>query len=312
MIKIFNKNPIFSDIICELLMPKINGIYIDGTYGQGGHTTLILQHLGGLGKLYAFDRDLEAVSLAKNISDIRFRIIHSNFIFIDHYITKYNLVGKIDGILLDLGLSNIQLSNKSRGFSFMLNGPLDMRMDQTSGITASQWLNSARYIDLFRVIKFYGEEKFAKRISNSIINYRKLKYLSMTQELVSIIKDNIYSKKYYKHPATRTFLALRIYINNELNNLLEILNIAYKILSTKGRLLVISFNSLEDRIVKTFINNKVNSTNLILPDLPLNVMQLNIMCPKKMKKIGVFKPSNTEILRNISYRSAILRVAEKL
>ncbi len=312
MIKIFNKNPIFSDIICKLLISKVNGIYIDGTYGEGGHTSLILHNLGTLGKLYAFDRDIEAVLLAKKIFDVRFKIIHSNFIFIEKYIIKYNLMGKINGILLDLGLSNIQLFNKSRGFSFMLDGPLDMRMDQTTGITASQWLNRAKYLDLFKVIKIYGEEKFAKRIAYAIINYRNFRYLSMTKELVTIIKKNTFFNKYYKHPATRTFLALRIYINDELNNLLKVLHIAYKILSTKGRLLVISFNSLEDRIVKTFINNKVNSTNVVLPDLPLNIIQLNKLYPQKMKKIGVFKPSYLDILHNISYRSAILRVAEKL
>ncbi len=306
----YEHNPAFLNRINEFLNIKKNGIYIDCTLGCGNYSIEILKFLSEKGKLFSFDIDPKSVLINFNkIKDNRFTIINSNFSYMEDYINNLNLSKKINGIIFDLGLSSSQLDDPSRGFSFLKEGPLDMRMNQNKGITAKYWINNANEKDILNVIKSYGEEKYAFNITKKIIFFRKKKKLSTTFDLIKIIKSVV--KKNCIKSFARVFQSIRIFINDELNSLIKGLKSAYNILSPKGRLVVISFHSLEDRIVKNFIRKKSNINFYLLPDIPLTDKQINEMYFCKMNNLGKYKPLAEEINLNNRIRSAILRVAEK-
>ena len=289
---------------------KKNGIYVDGTFGRGGHSRLILEQLGEQGKLIAIDRDALAQQAAAEIKDPRFTFIRGEFSNVYQYIDNLGLLGKVDGFLLDLGVSSPQLDDPQRGFSFMRDGPLDMRMNSHKGMTASEWLLTSDEADIAWVLKTFGEEKFAKRIARAIVEQNRIAPITRTLELANLIEKATPKKDKYKHPATRSFQAIRIYINSELEEVEQALNSSLSILADQGRLAIISFHSLEDRIVKQFISK--NSKGPELPaGLPLTEKQIKQYGGAKLKTLGKVKPSADEINHNPRSRSAILRVAER-
>jgi len=284
---------------------KENGIYIDGTFGRGGHSRLILSQLSEHGRLIAVDRDPRAIAEAEKIQDPRFHIEHNSFSHIPDICQKLDLVGKIDGILLDLGVSSPQLDEAERGFSFMKDGPLDMRMDTTQGLSAAEWLKQVSVDDLTWVLKTFGEERFARRIATAIVEFNKsavkngTECLSRTSQLAELIAQAVPFKDKYKHPATRSFQAIRIYINSALD-----------MLAPEGRLSIISFHSLEDRMVKHFMRKQSKGED-IPRGLPLREDQ--IQRNQKLKIIGkAIQPSEAEISANPRSRSAVLRIAERV
>ncbi len=286
-----------------------SGIYIDATFGRGGHSRAILQQLNEDGRLIAFDQDPEAVAFAKQqfAGEPRFKIEHRNFNQVADVIEQYGLKGKIDGVLMDLGVSSPQLDDATRGFSFLRSGPLDMRMDTSQGETARQWLARVKTDDLIRVLKKYGEEKFARRIATAIVETRTAREITETGDLAEIISNAIPVKEKHKHPATRSFQAIRIYLNEELQAIEQGLTGAVSVLAKGGRLSVISFHSLEDRIVKRFMRD-VSSR----PKLPAGfpVMEADIEVPYRL----VGKPITAgaeELGINPRARSARLRVLER-
>lgn len=291
---------------------KKDGIYIDATFGRGGHSKAILDKLSNTGRLIAFDKDLEAINYAKaNFSQYpNFKIIHSSFTEIYDYCLKENLLEKIDGIIMDLGVSSPQLDVAERGFSFMHDGPLDMRMDNTKGITASEALELLDIKELSYIFKVYGEEKFSYKIAIKIKEYLEQNgKITNTLTLANLIRDTI-GKKEKKNPATRCFQALRIYVNNELGDLERLINDVIKVLKSNGRVAAISFHSLEDRIIKQkftelskpkTINTRISK---LLPedDNSIEVKWINKKCRAQLD----------ELEQNARSRSAILRVVEKL
>lgn len=298
------------------LVWKHDGIYIDGTFGRGGHSRYLLSKLSNNGRLIAIDRDPKAIAEANKIQDPRFQIEHHCFSAMTDICEKLDLVGKIDGILLDLGVSSPQLDDAERGFSFMKDGPLDMRMDTTKGLSASQWLQQVSEEDLTWVLKTFGEERFAKRIANAIVTYNKsaveknTEILHRTLQLAELIAQAVPFKDKHKHPATRSFQAIRIFINSELDELETVLQSALQLLAPKGRLSVISFHSLEDRMVKHFMRKQSKGEQLP-KGLPLREDQ--IQRNQTLKVIGkAIQPSEQEIAANPRARSAVLRIAERM
>lgn len=290
---------------------KPDGIYLDATFGRGGHSRQILNALSDKGRLIAIDRDLTAIEAAKAFAeDPRFSIHHSPFSELQQVAEELALVGKVDGILMDLGVSSPQLDDAERGFSFMRNGPLDMRMDTSKGLSAAQWLAVAEEQDITQVIKEFGEEKFGKRIAHAIVNARQVSPIVDTAQLADIIDEAVPVKDKFKHPATRSFQAIRMYVNSELDEIKTGLKAALNTLAPTGRLVVISFHSLEDRLVKRFIREQSRGLN-VPHGLP--IMQSEIDASKAMKTIGkATKPSALELEQNVRARSSVLRVAEKL
>jgi len=288
---------------------KPDGIYIDGTYGRGGHSALILEKLGPAGRLLAIDRDPQAAKSAEvHKADKRFEFFHQNFASIVPLLEQKNLIGMVDGILLDLGVSSPQLDQAERGFSFMKEGPLDMRMDTTKGMSAADWLAVAKVEEIKKVLKEYGEEKFALRIARGIVEYRQQTAITTTTQLAEIIDKACPVKDKFKHPATRSFQAIRIFINDELGELETTLAVTSEILAKGGRLSIISFHSLEDRMVKRFIKRKAQGDNLP-KGLPVMDSELN----REFKGIGkAIKASKAEVDKNPRSRSAVLRIAERL
>ena len=286
---------------------KPDGIYVDGTLGRCGHSKEILAALGMGGRLIAFDRDIEAINYAKtNLVDVRLSIIHDNFTNISRHLCSLG-VGRVDGIILDLGVSSPQLDDGSRGFSFMQDAALDMRMDNTGGESACEWINRATEAEIADVLWRYGEERFSRRIAHNIVEDRAKNPIVSTLELAAIIARSVpRSKKYDKHPATRSFQAIRIYINNELGNLEEVLTELPEILNIGGRAVIISFHSLEDRIVKTFFNSLATANKL-----PKWVTEDEEEPNYKViaKKI---KASNQEVNENTRSRSAVMRAIERV
>jgi 16S rRNA (cytosine1402-N4)-methyltransferase len=276
---------------------------IDGTFGRGGHSREILKHLNAQSKLIAFDKDLQAIAEAKTIQDPRFQIIHESFASMAEQVPN----NSIDGVLLDLGISSPQIDDPSRGFSFRGDGPLDMRMDTTRGQSAAEWLAVADQKDIARVIKEYGEERFALQIAKAIVARREQgDSITRTGELASLVAGVVRTREAGQDPATRTFQAIRIYINQELADLESGLIAAFDCLKPGGLLAVISFHSLEDRIVKQFMQglSKVS----VPRGLPLTEKQM----PKPLAELlGRIKPSEQEIQENPRARSAILRVMRK-
>ncbi len=292
----------------DALNVRSSGTYLDGTFGRGGHSKEILKKLGKGGRLIAVDKDADAVLSANSLPAENFHIVHGSFADITRILSGYQ-IAEIDGVLLDLGVSSPQLNDASRGFSFMSDGPLDMRMDVTQGMSAANWLNGASTDEITQVLKDFGEERFAKNIARKIVKERQICELVSTRQLVDIVTDAI-PKRYQvlKNPATRTFQAIRIFINRELEDLEQFLQDVISRLSVGGRIVVISFHSLEDRIVKRFFK-KICSIDV--PDrLPVRASEL----PKSMyRQVGrAVRASSSEISRNVRSRSAIMRVAERV
>ncbi|WP_392566781.1 16S rRNA (cytosine(1402)-N(4))-methyltransferase RsmH [Utexia brackfieldae] len=295
----------------DALNIKPAGIYIDATFGRGGHSRLILSRLAAQGRLIAIDRDPLAMAAAQQITDPRFTFVHGAFSQVQSYVEELELIGKIDGILMDLGVSSPQLDDAQRGFSFMRDGPLDMRMDTTKGMSAGEWLGQVSEEDLAWVLKTFGEERFAKRIARAIVEQNRLALMTRTHELAQLIEKVMPRKERHKHPATRTFQAIRIYINSELEEVAQALAASEMILAQQGRLSVISFHSLEDRIVKQFIAKQSKGPD-VPAGLPLTEAQLSQYGAKIFKSLGKVKPSLAEVDANPRSRSAILRIAERL
>lgn len=294
----------------EGLAIKPDGTYVDATFGRGGHSSAILQKLGATGRLIAFDRDPDAIKAASTLqNDPRFEIVHSAFGDLADVLEARGLSEQIDGVLMDLGVSSPQLDDAQRGFSFLRDGPLDMRMDTSKGLSAAQWLNTADEQDIAQVIKEFGEEKFGKRIAHAVVEYRQKQPLSRTSELVAIIDQALPVKDKFKHPATRPFQGIRIYINAELEQLRVGLKAATKVLSPEGRLVIISFHSLEDRLVKRYMKEQ-SKGKAYPPGLPIT--QAEIDADKVLTLIGkAIKPTPHELSCNARSRSAVLRVAQK-
>ncbi|QTF07112.1 16S rRNA (cytosine(1402)-N(4))-methyltransferase RsmH [Brenneria izadpanahii] len=290
---------------------RSNGIYIDGTFGRGGHSRLILSQLGPEGRLLAIDRDPQAIEAAKAIDDPRFSIIHGPFSALADYMAERDLTGRIDGVLLDLGVSSPQLDDPERGFSFMRDGPLDMRMDPTRGVSAAEWLMNAEAEDIAWVLKTFGEERFAKRIARAIVERNRTEPMTRTKELAELIAAASPIREKHKHPATRSFQAIRIYINSELEEIEQALNGALSVLAPHGRLSVISFHSLEDRIVKRFIRHQSRGPQ-VPAGMPLTEEQLRSQGGQTLKSVGKMMPSAEEVAENPRARSSVLRFAERL
>lgn len=291
----------------DALNIKTGGIYIDATFGRGGHTQGILDKLDKSGSVIAFDQDIHAVEFAKeNFNDERLTVIHSAFTHMGEILNERNLSGKIDGILMDLGVSSPQLDNADRGFSFNSDGPLDMRMDQTSGISAAQWLENADAVEIANVIYEFGEERKSRHIASAIKRVQQDQAITTTLQLANIIAGVVRTKK-NKHPATRSFQAIRIFINQELKQLAETLEQSVDLLAPEGRLSIISFHSIEDRIVKQFIQK--HSKQKQLPK-GLPVMNSDIQ-QTLFKDLGKQFASKVEVQNNKRSRSAILRIAKR-
>lgn len=286
---------------------RANGIYIDGTFGRGGHSSLILERLGPQGRLIAFDKDPQAIAVAQQIRDPRFQIIHNSFASMTEAL-QAAAVPQVDGVLLDLGISSPQVDDAARGFSFRADGPLDMRMDTTRGQSAAEWLAVAEEQEIREVVKNYGEERFAFQIAKAIIARRQTAPITGTRELAEIVANAVKTREKGKDPSTRTFQAIRIFINQELEDLEVGLQAAFNALAPAGRMSVISFHSLEDRIVKQFFAAQVK---IAQPDRRLPIRQADLPQPK-MRLINRIKPSEQEVQANPRARSAILRVAERL
>ena len=302
--------PVLLEETLTALNIKPDGCYVDGTFGRGGHSQEIIKQLGENGKLLAFDKDPQAIVTANAIAanDERLHVKQGSFTQLKQTIDELGWTGKVDGIFLDLGVSSPQLDDAERGFSFRFDGPLDMRMDPDHGISASQWLASAEERDIMMVLFDYGEEKFARRIASAIVTAREEQPINTTKRLSSIVTAANPSREKNKNPATRTFQAIRIFINQELEDLKTCLSQAVDILSPGGRLVVISFHSLEDRIVKRFIREQCKGDDFPL-DLPVMHAQLN----QNMKMIGkAIKSGRNELDENPRARSAVMRVAERL
>ena len=292
---------------------KPDGIYVDGTFGRGGHSRLILEQLGGRGKLIAFDRDPSALAVGQTISDVRFCMIHNSFSQIKQVLQQLS-VNRVDGVLLDLGVSSPQLEEALRGFSFRLDGPLDMRMDTSQGQTAAEWLASVSEAHLVEVIKNYGEERFAKQIARAIIAARARQPVVTTLQLAGIVATAVRSREREnkQNPATRTFQAIRIYLNQELEKLSLALPQCVEVLNSGGRLVVISFHSLEDRTVKRFMRESSNSDRLPR-GLPLREKEVQLLSRHKLRVVGkAIHPGMNEIAANPRARSAVMRVAERV
>lgn len=289
---------------------KADGIYVDGTFGRGGHSKAILSRLNGAGRLIAIDKDLDAVRYARQHfdADPRFTIHHGSFADIGHIAGLEQVSGKIAGILLDLGVSSPQLDSPERGFSFMKNGPLDMRMDQKQTLTAASFVNNAQADEMAKVFREYGEERFSGRIARAIVKARELTPITTTDVLAEIVKEAHPKWEKHKHPATRVFQAIRIHINQELVDLIHGLEQALEVLAPEGRLSVISFHSLEDRVVKQFMRREEQGMNPP-PGVPVKAAEIK----SNFKRIGkAIKPQGEEIEQNVRARSAVLRIGEKI
>lgn len=292
----------------EALAIKPSGVYVDGTFGRGGHSRLILENLGEAGRLVAFDKDVAAIESAERLiaEDARLSIVHDSFTALRDEMAQRELLGKVDGILLDLGVSSPQLDEPERGFSFSQQGPLDMRMDRTRGQSAAEWLNSADEDEITHVIKSYGEEKFGRRIARAIVERRVEAPLQTTADLAELVFKASPVHERHKHPATRTFQAVRIFINRELDDLSDLLRDTLDVLAVGARLVVISFHSLEDRIVKHFMRDQSRG-----PKLPKGLPVAHVQTQGRLRLIGkAVRASAAELEANPRARSAVMRVAE--
>lgn len=289
-----------------------DGLYLDCTFGRGGHSRGILSSLGRNGRLLAFDRDPDAInsSIAQEMKqDSRFSLYYGCFTKMEEVLERHDYLGRVDGVLMDLGVSSPQLDNPERGFSFLKDGPLDMRMDANADLTAAKWLQEVDEGELVRVLFEYGEERFARRIARAVVEARQQETLRTTLQLAKLIEETVPFREKHKHPATRTFQAIRIEINRELQEVEEGLKQAVVALGSGGRLVVISFHSLEDRIVKRFIRHE--SGRKYNPGR-IPVQEKNIE-RGSLKKVGkAIRAGSNELQQNPRARSAIMRIAEKV
>jgi 16S rRNA (cytosine1402-N4)-methyltransferase len=291
----------------DALAIKPDGIYVDCTFGRGGHSARILQQLGPHGRLIVLDKDMTAVAHGREWTDTRFQIEHSGFTHLSDVLSKVG-VERVDGILLDLGVSSPQLDEAARGFSFRFDAPLDMRMDTSRGMTAAQWLETVDEGLLTEVIRDYGEERFAKQIARAVIAARAIQPIQTTGQLVELVGKTVRTREAGKNPATRTFQAIRIYLNQELEELEQVLPQCVTHLKSGGRLVVISFHSLEDRLVKHFMRD-MNDADKLPRNVPIRASEV----PQgKMRLIGkAVRAGNDELQVNPRARSAMMRVAER-
>jgi 16S rRNA (cytosine1402-N4)-methyltransferase len=300
--------PVMAQEAVEALAIKSDGVYVDGTFGRGGHSLLILQRLGESGRLIAMDRDPDAIRAGEVLQDARLTLVQSRFSQLDEVLDRLG-VGKVDGVLLDLGVSSPQLDDATRGFSFRFDAPLDMRMDPDSGLSAADWLASADEGEICEVIRTYGEERFAKSIARALVAARQTEPIRSTAQLAQIIAGTVRKREPGQHPATRSFQAIRIYLNRELEELKAILPHCVERLKPGGRLAVISFHSLEDRIVKRFMRTEAQGEQAPAR-LPIRAAMLK---PGRMKLVGRAQhASDAEVAANPRARSAVLRVAERV
>ena len=287
---------------------KPDGLYVDATFGRGGHSRAILAKLGPAGRLIALDRDPAAIAAGKEIIDPRFSLIHAAFSQLDEVLTAQG-VAQVDGILLDVGVSSPQLDDPSRGMSFRFDAPLDMRMDTTQGETAADFLASAEQRQIEGVIREYGEERFAHALAKALVAARSGQRISSTGQLAALVASVVRTREPGQHPATRTFQALRIHVNRELEELSLTLPQALRRLRPGGRLAVISFHSLEDRIVKRFLRDAANPPQ---PPKGVPVRAADLPAPT-LRLVGKPRRASTaEIAANPRARSAVMRVAEKV
>lgn len=294
----------------DALVQDASGFYIDGTFGRGGHSRAVLQRLNADGRLLGFDKDPLAIAAGKKLEqeDQRFSIVHDSFAALADVAAQRGVAGRVAGILLDLGVSSPQLDQAERGFSFLQDGPLDMRMDTSRGISAAEWVNTAAEEEIARVLFEYGEERFSRRMARAILAKRREIPFTRTRQLAEVIAAANPKWERDKHPATRAFQAIRIEINNELKDLEQVLEVAMAVLKPGGRLVVISFHSLEDRIVKRFMKNEARG-QIFPKGLPVTADQMQ----HRLRIIGkTVRASEEELQLNIRSRSAIMRVAEKI
>jgi 16S rRNA (cytosine1402-N4)-methyltransferase len=311
----YGHKPVLLDEVIEALNIREDGYYIDATFGRGGHSREILKRLGPEGRLLAFDKDPDAIKSASTdlVQDERFDIIKGSFTMLMQHVKQHDLDGKCAGVLFDFGVSSPQLDDAERGFSFRFDAPLDMRMNPEEGLSVAEWLNKADETDIANVIYEYGEERASRRIAKVIVTARSETPIETTTQLAELVRKAVPVKKGRGkgkeiHPATKTFQALRIFINHELDDIKDVLPQAVDALCPGGRLAAISFHSLEDRIVKRFIRDESTPTKFP-PELPIMPDNSNV----KLKQIGKkIRATEKEIDENPRARSATLRLAERL
>jgi 16S rRNA (cytosine1402-N4)-methyltransferase len=306
----FKHKSVLLDEAVELLITDPAGSYVDGTFGRGGHSRVILSQLSAEGRLLGFDKDPQAIAVAEQLhqQDGRFEVVHGSFAQLRSELEQRGLMGSLDGVLLDLGVSSPQLDDPERGFSFLHDGPLDMRMNTQAGESAAQWIARADEKEIADVMYLYGEERFSRRIAKAIVAERQKQPITTTARLAEIVKVANPKWERGKNPATRAFQGIRIFINSELDDLTACLEQALEGLSVGGRLVVISFHSLEDRIVKRFIRKHVRGD-----EAPLGLPVPQAMLNQRLKAVGkARKASDEEVRDNVRSRSAIMRIAEKL
>ncbi len=306
----FVHRPVLLEEALVALDLKPDGMYVDATFGRGGHAAAILQRLGPQGRLLAIDKDPDAIAAARErfADEPRFSIFHGSFAELGAAVDVAGVRGRVDGLLLDLGVSSPQLDDASRGFSFMRDGPLDMRMDISRGLSAAQWLAQAGEGEIARVLKELGEERFAKRIARAIITSRQENPIETTRQLAKLVTEAIPRWEPDKNPATRSFQAIRIFINRELDDIRDCMDQVVEVLAVGGRLAVISFHSLEDRIVKRFMRDEARGDDFPV-GLPVTVDQLQ----PTLRVVGkAVRASPEEVDLNPRARSAVLRIAEKM
>jgi 16S rRNA (cytosine1402-N4)-methyltransferase len=302
--------PVLLDEVLVALQVRTEGCYLDATFGRGGHTAAILERVGKEGRVIAIDRDPQAIRAGRErfAADARLTLVNSPFSQLASVVNSMGLSGELDGVLLDLGVSSPQLDDAARGFSFTQDGPLDMRMNNSAGITAADWLARAPESEIVRVIREFGEERFAKRIARSIVEQRATTPITRTSQLADIVASAVRTREPGKHPATRTFQAIRIHVNRELEEIEAALEGTLSVLKGGGRLAVISFHSLEDTLVKRFMqrNSQEDPVFAGLPEVPEYARP-------KLRRIGkAIHASETEIRSNPRSRSSIMRVAERI
>ncbi|MGQ9425988.1 16S rRNA (cytosine(1402)-N(4))-methyltransferase RsmH [Gilvimarinus sp. F26214L] len=299
---------LLQEAVSALIIDR-DGFYVDGTFGRGGHSRAILAELSDKGRLLGVDKDPAAEVAAQEFAeDSRFEFARGSFTSVRRLVEQRGQLGRVSGVLLDLGVSSPQLDEAERGFSFSQGGPLDMRMDPSQGMSAADWIATAKEAEIAQVLRSYGEERFARRISRAIVAARMAAPIERTDQLARIVAEAHPAWEPGKHPATRSFLGIRLFINRELEDLEELLSQVVEVLAPGGRLVVISFHSLEDRIVKRFIRRQAKGEDLPR-GLPVTEDKLN----RTMKAIGkAQRPGDQEVNENVRARSAIMRVAEKL
>ncbi|MGB2360162.1 MAG: 16S rRNA (cytosine(1402)-N(4))-methyltransferase RsmH [Porticoccaceae bacterium] len=294
----------------DALVSEPGGFYVDGTFGRGGHTAELLSRLSGQGSVLAIDKDPQAIASGEErfAGDDRLQLFHGSFADLQNVTAEMGKSGEVSGVLLDLGVSSPQLDQAERGFSFMRDGPLDMRMDTSRGLSAAEWIADANEQEIARVIKDYGEERFARRMASAVVRERAIKPITGTVQLASILAEAHPAWERGRHPATKAFQGIRIFINRELDDLEDLLSQVIDTLKVGGRLVIISFHSLEDRRVKRFIRDQEQGIKL-----PKNLPVRDVDRGVRLVKVGkAIKPANSEVDGNVRSRSAVMRVAERV